>query len=206
MGEKSGDNFLYDDLIVFGDMFLFDVNEVIKIWMGKGNDVLNIDGRLGLFSMVNVFDVELGFFGYNSLNFGGMVNDYGIIGIVFDVRIGNLEFKYGLIGFQIVGIVKYVEILGVLLFNDKIMLYVSRVGSKGFDFIVFKFNGLVMYKIDIVYFVGQLIVRYFKIIDVIVGGNGCVGYVFVLKLVNFVNGVKVNDILYQDDRIFVYGQ
>lgn len=205
-GEKSGDNLPHDDLIALGDMPSLDANEVIKIRMGKGNDALNIDGRLGSFSTANVLDAELGLPGHNSLNFGGMANDYGITGIVFDVRTGNLEFKHGSTGLQIVGTVKHVEILGASPFNDKITLYASRAGSKGFDFTVFKFNGLATYKIDIAHLAGQSTVRHFKIIDATVGGNGCAGHVPVLKLVNFANGAKANDILYQDDRILVHGQ
>ena len=205
-GAKSGDNLPHDDLIALGDMPSLDANEVIKIRMGKGNDALNIDGRLGSFNRVNVLDAELGLPGHNSLNFGGMANDYGITGIVFDARTGNLEFRHGLTGLQIVGTVKHVEILEASPFNDKITLYASRAGSKGFDFTVFKFNGLAMYKIDIADLASQSTMRHFKITDVTVGGDGCADHVPVLKLVNFANGAKANDILYQDDRILVYGQ
>ena len=48
--------------------------------------------------------------------------------------------------------------------------------------------------------------RHFKIIDATVGGNGCAGHVPVLRLVNFADDAKANDILYQEDRILVYGQ
>lgn len=205
-GEKSGDNLPHDDLIALGDMPSLDVNEVIKIRMGKGNDALNIDGRLGSFNRTYVLDAELGLPGHNSLNFGGMASDYGIKGIVFDARNGNLEFRRGSAGLQIVGTVKHVEILEASPFNDKITLHASRAGSKGFDFTVFKFNGKATYKIDIAHLASQSTVRNFKIVDATVGGNGCTGHVAVLKLVNFANGAKANDILYQDDRILVYGQ
>ena len=126
-----------------------DENEVIKIRMGKGNDALNIDGRLGSFNRINVIDAELGLPGYNSLNFGGMANDCGITGIVFDARTGNLQFRQDVTGLQKVGTVKHVEILGASPFNDKITLYASRSGSKGFDFTVFKFNGKPTYKLKL---------------------------------------------------------
>ena len=205
-GEKSGDNLPHDDLIALGDMPLLDANEVIKIRMGKGNDAFNIDGRLGPLNRGNVLDAELGLPGHNSLNFGGMANDYGITGIVFDARTGNLDFRHGSTGLQIVGTVKHVEILGASPLNDEITLYANRAGSKGFDFTVFKFNGLATYKIDIADLASQSTVRHFKIIDASVGGNGCAEHVPVLKLVKFANGAKANDILYQDDRILVHGQ
>lgn len=205
-GAKSGDNLPHDDLIALGDMPSLDANEVIKIRMGKGNDALNIDGRLGSFNRENVLDAELGLPGHNSLNFGGMANDYGITGIVFDARTGNLKFRNGLTGPQIVGTVKHVEILEASPFNDKITLYGSRAGSKGFDFTVFKFNGLATYKINIAHLASQSTVRHFKVIDATVGGNGCADHAPVLKLVKFAKGAKANDILYQDDRILVYGQ
>ena len=205
-GEKSGDNLPHNDLIALGDMPLLDDNEVIKIRMGKGDDALNIDGRLGSFNRSNVLDAELGLPGHNSLNFGGMANNCGITGIIFDARTGNLQFRQGLTSLQYVGTVKHVEILEASPFNDKITLYAGRAGSKWFDFTVFKFNGQATYKIDIAHLASQSKVRRFKIIDATVSGNRCAGHVPVLKLVNFANGAKANDILYQDDRILVYGQ
>lgn len=205
-GKKSGDNASHDDLIALGDMPSLDADEVIKIRMGKGNDALNIDGRLGSFSRRNVLDAKLGLPGDNTLNFDGMADNYGITGIVFDATTGMLQFKHGSSSSQLVGTVKNAKILGASPFNDEITLYGDKTHPDGFDFIVLKFKGQATYKVDIAHLARQSTVKDFKIIDTTEGVDGCVGHRPVLKLVNFANGANSNDIIYKHGRILVSGE
>eukprot|EP00794_Sanderia_malayensis_P004088 gene4088-4640_t len=203
---KGNDNGEYDDLIAIGDMPTLDTDATVRIRTGKGNDALNIDGRLGASSRSNLLDAELGPEGYNTLNFGAMASDLPIEGISFSAHTGRLEFKYGpnVHQRQHVGSVKHVQFLGASPFRDDIRLYANKAGEKGVDFVTFKFKGRATYTLQTSYIASQSAVRHFQINDNTEGENGCTGHYPVLTLYGLPNGARANDIQYKDDKIYVY--
>eukprot|EP00112_Aurelia_sp_Birch-Aquarium-sp1_P003792 Seg1428.2 transcript_id=Seg1428.2/GoldUCD/mRNA.D3Y31 product="hypothetical protein" protein_id=Seg1428.2/GoldUCD/D3Y31 len=206
---KNGADGDFDDLVAIADMSSLDAGEKIKVRMGSGNDALNIDGRLGPFSASNVLDADLGTRGHNTLSFDAMAASSPIKGIDFNGKDGVLHFKHGTNQKQRVGIVKNVEILAASPFNDYIKMYAGKTGEGGFDFTVFKFKGRGIYEVNIADLAKQTELRHFKIVDSTDNGrdeNYCTDHVPLLKLINFGTGAVANDVLYNDDKIKVYGK
>ena len=202
-GKKGGDK-PFDDLVRIGNMPSLDAGEIVIVRTGSGNDALNIDGRLGSFTSADVLDADLGEEGQNTLNFGAIASGYGIEGISFDAKTGVVQYKYGSGQQQNVGKVMHVQILEASSFDDEITLHSNKPGPEGFT--VFKFKGLATYKIDISSLTTQNDTRYFTIIDSSSPLESDEGRVPVLKLVNFGENAKANDIQYREEGIFVYGE
>jgi hypothetical protein len=128
---------------------------------------------------------------------------------------------------QHVGTVRHVKVLQASEFTDEIQLHGNTVGGD-YDFVVLKFQGLATYKIDISVLATQERTGRFFIVDETRrtidrtdsehhpippmvafrpgGASTCEGHVPVLQLLNFQSGAKTNDILYQNDKILVYGE
>ena len=201
---RKGGNEPFDDQVVIGDMPTLDAGEKVIVRTGSGNDALNIDGRLGSFTSADVLDADLGEEGQNTLNFGAIASGYGIEGISFDAKTGVVQYKYGSGQQQNVGKVMHVQILEASSFDDEITLHSNRPGPDGFT--VFKFKGLATYTIDISSLTNKNDTRYFTIIDSSSSLDSDEGRVPVLKLVNFGENAKANDIQYREEGIFVYGE
>ena len=204
-GIKGNDDGAHDDLVAIGDMPSLDADATVKIRMGKGNDALNIDGRLGAFSRTNVLDADLGPYGHNSLSFQAIGSNSQITGVKYDASTGLVKFKFGENQQQILGHVQHVENLVASPFRDDITLYANKAGEKGIDFRVLKVNGLAMYRVKVSELAIQSHTRHFQINDNSQGENGCSGHVPVLALTNFFSDAKTNDILYKDGKIHIYG-
>ena len=208
-GAKKGAAGDFDDLVAIADMHSLDRGETIKVRMGSGNDALNIDGRLGSFSTSNVLDADLGSSGHNTLSFDAIAADSPIKGIEYNAKAGVLQFKHGTNQHQRVGTVRNIEILAASPFNDEVKMYAGKPGEGGFDFTVFKFKGKGTYEVNIADLASQSEVRHFKVVDSTDNGrdeNNCDNHVPLLKLINFDASAVANDVLYQDDRIKVYGK
>ena len=195
----------FDDLIAIADMHSLDTGEKITVRMGSGNDALNIDGRLGAFSASNVLDADLGS-GHNTLSFDAIAADSPIKGIEFNGKDGVLQFKHGTNQKQKVGTVKNVEILSASPFNDHIKMYAGKAGDGDFNFTVFKFKGKGIYEVNMADLSSQSEVIHLKVVDSTDNGKDCANHVPLLKLADFSAGAVANDVLYQDDRIKVYGK
>ena len=204
---KNGADGDFNDLIAIADMPSLDEGEKITVKMGSGNDALNIDGRLGSFSASNVLDADLGTSGHNTLSFDAIAADSPIKGIEFSARDGSLHFKHGTNQKQRVGTVRNVEILAASPFHDYIKMYAGKSGDGDFDFTVFKFKGHATYEVNITDLASQTEVRHFKIVDSTDndGKYPCADHIPLLKLINFGRDAVANDVLYQNDRIKVYG-
>ena len=226
---KAGSLQPFNDIVAIGDMPNLDTQEPnsrVLVRTGKGDDVLNIHGRIGPFTSNGRLNADLGD-GYNTLSFGKLDSNSGIKGIIFNASTGDIYFKHGLDSQQHVGAVRHVKVLQASEFTDEIQLHGNTVGGD-YDFVVLKFQGLATYKIDISVLATQERTGRFLIVDetrrtidrtdsehhpippMVAFRPGrastCEGHVPELQLLNFQSGAKTNDILYQDDKILVYGE
>jgi hypothetical protein len=230
---KAGNYEPFNDIVAIGDMPNLNTQEPhggVLVRTGKGDDVLNIHGRIGPFTSNEHLRADLGD-GYNILSFGKLDSNSGIEGIIFDAASGNIHFKHGSESRQHVGKVENVSVLQASEFTDEIQLGLpitspeNTVGGD-YDFVVLKLKGLATYKLYISMLAIQERTGRFLIVDetkrimddsetrpdppmvAFLPGSAstCEGHVPVLQLLNFQSGAKTNDILYQNDKILVYGE
>ena len=157
------------DHLLLTDMMNMDQGENIDVNMGKGDDVIIINGMLGRFenSSEGLLKADLGS-GLNSLSFEGMDhNRKDIKGIFFDSKDGKLSYFHGPDAkLHNIGTVQPVHILFGSPFNDYIILFgVDNGNPNGHDFTVIQRSGKNFYEIDLGQVIASAPKRRFKIID-----------------------------------------
>ena len=145
----------FDDFVSIADMPNLDTSVpegIVEVKTGSGNDILNIEGRIGPFTSTNVLRADLGE-GQNVLSFQGLNGSNRIKGLGFNAKTGDFYYKYDAHGKQCVGKVKSVTSLVASPLNDEIYLHGNsdsgQRNNEDHDFIVTKLEGLAKYKINV---------------------------------------------------------
>ena len=155
-----------NDHLLLADMSNLDQGERIEVFMGKGDDVLMINGMFGQFmneSSGNILDIDLGA-GLNTLSFEGMSNKRkDIKGIFFDRKDSKLSYFHGINAkLHAVGTIKFVHVLIGSPFHDYVILSGYSDGNpNGNDFTVVQHSGANFYEVD----VDQAAASKFRVID-----------------------------------------
>lgn len=165
-----------NDHLLLSDMSNLDQGERIEVHMGKGDDVLVINGMFGTFSnetketgngAQGILDIDLGS-GLNTLSFEGMSrNRKDIEGIFFDRKDNKLSYFHGKNAkLHTVGIIKFVHVLIGSPFTDYVILSGGSDGNpNGNDFTVVQHEGGNFYEVDLDQSVESSMKSRFRVID-----------------------------------------
>ena len=157
-----------NDHLLLTDMSNLDRGERIEVHMGKGDDVLIINGMFGEFTDESVknesiLDIDLGT-GVNTLSFEGMKKKRkDIKGVFFDRKDNKISYFHGTNAkLHTIGTIKSVHVLIGSPFHDYIILSGYSDGNpNGNDFTVVEHYGANFYEVDI----DQRIDSKFRVID-----------------------------------------
>ena len=145
-----------NDHLLLTDMSNLDQGERIEVFMGKGDDLLIINGMFGQFSNQSkgndsVLDIDLGT-GLNTLSFEGMSSKRkDIKGIFFDRKDNKLSYFHGKNAkLHTIGTIKFVHVLIGSPFHDYVILSGYSDGNpNGNDFTVVQHYGANFYEVDV---------------------------------------------------------
>ena len=163
-----------NDQLLLTDMSNLDQGERIEVFMGKGDDLLIINGMFGSFMNVSggnnsdgVLEADLGT-GLNTLSFEGMSRSRtDIEGIFFDRKDNKLSYFHGRNAkLHTVGTIKFVHVLIGSPFHDYVILSGDSDGNpNGNDLTVVQHTGANFYEIDFDQAVDSSKTSKYKVID-----------------------------------------
>ena len=158
-----------DDHLLLTDMTNLDQGEQIEAYMGKGDDVIVINGMFGPFGKVseNSLKIDLGV-GLNTLSFEGMTNSRNDIqGVFFDSKDNKLSYFHGKDAtLHKIGVVEKVNVMVGSPFNDYVILFGDANGNpNGVDFTVTEHFGKNFYEVNIDEIMESNAKKSFNVID-----------------------------------------
>lgn len=162
-----------NDHLLLTDMSNLDLGERIEVDMGKGDDVLIINGMFGAFSNQSsetnesTLFVDLGS-GLNTLSFEGMSRQRkDIEGIFFDRKDSKLSYFHGKNAkLHAIGTIKFVHVLIGSPFHDYVILSGGSESSpNGNDFTAVQHEGANFYEVDLDQSLESATKSRFKVID-----------------------------------------